>query len=107
MYPREQLTGLAVYKGGLRRRIAQRREECRVATARLAQPVQWAERVVGFARKFLPIGLLPLGMMVQRVCFPRRKILGGMLRWLPWLTGAWKVTQATFGAPEAGGKKSR
>ena len=86
MYSQRELTRLAAYKAALRRDIALSRARCAEAAARAVQPLEWLDRVLDFWRRLSPfaqIAAVPLGFLVQRTVFPRRKILGSLLRWAP------------------------
>lgn len=86
MYPQRELIRLVAYKAALRRDIAVRRIRCAAAASRLAKPVAWLDRMVAIVRQLWPVALfaaVPLGVFVQRTVFPRRKILGSLLRWGP------------------------
>ena len=86
MYPQRELIRLGAYKAALRRDIAFSRVRCAEAAARAVQPLEWFDRVLDFCRRLSPfaqIAAIPLGLLVQRTVFPRRKILGSLLRWAP------------------------
>jgi len=91
MYPQRELTALAAYKITLRGDIALRRAAMAQAAAKVAQPLEWLDRVVAFWRRIPPLAkfaALPLGFLVKRTIFPRWKILGPLLRWGPLVLGA-------------------
>lgn len=86
MYPNQELTRLAAHKLALRSRIAVRRIECADAVAHLAQPVAWLDRLLAIWRQLSPmaaVAAIPLGALAQRLLFPRRRLLGIVLRWGP------------------------
>ncbi len=86
MYPDRELNQLAARKAALRREIALRRVQCTEAAAQVAQPLEWLDRVLAFWRRLSPlaqVAALPLGLLVQRIVFPRRKILRSLMRWGP------------------------
>ena len=90
MYPQRELTRLAAYKTALQWDIALRRTQCVEAATRLAQPVAWLDRMLAFWRRlssFAPLTGMLLGWVATRVVFPRRKILGSLLRWTPLVLG--------------------
>ena len=98
MYPDRELTRLAAYKAALRRDIALRRAQCAVAAARVAQPLEWLDRMLAFWRRLSPLvkfAALPLGFLLKRSLAPRTRILGTLLRWGPPVLGAvWSLTGA-------------
>jgi hypothetical protein len=87
MYPQRELIRLAAYKTALRWDIALRRTQCAEAAARVAQPLEWLDRMLAFWRRlssftpFAPLVTVLLGRVVTRAIFPRRKILRSLLRW--------------------------
>ena len=86
MYPDREMTRLAARKVALRRDIALRRAQCAAAAARVVQPLEWLDRALAFWRRLSPlaqVAALPLGLLVQRIVFPRRKILRSLVRWGP------------------------
>ena len=91
MYPQRELIRLAAYKSALRRDVALRRAQCAGAAARMAQPVEWLDRMLVFWRRLSPLAqfaTVPLGLLVARTVFPRLKILGSLARWGPLVFGA-------------------
>jgi len=98
MYPDRELTRLAAYKAALRRGIALRRAQCAVAAARVAQPLEWLDRMLAFWRRLSPLvkfAALPLGFLLKRSLAPRTRVLGTLLRWGPPVLGAvWNLTGA-------------
>ena len=90
MYPQRELTRLAAYKTALRGDIALHRTHCAEAAARAAQPLAWLDRMLACWRRlatFGPLAVVLLGWVVTRTVFPRRKILGSLLRWAPLALG--------------------
>jgi hypothetical protein len=86
MYPHEELRRLAAHKAALRRDIAVHRAQCATAVARLAQPVEWFDRVLATWRRLAPvvqIVAVPLTLLAARTVFPRLKFLVPLLRWAP------------------------
>jgi hypothetical protein len=86
MYPEKELTLLAAEKIALQRRIAVRRVLVAADFHRAAQPVAWVDRMLALWRRVPPlakIAAVPLGLFVQRALFPRRNLLGFLLRWSP------------------------
>ena len=91
MYPQPQLNRLAADKVELRRGIAFRRAQCAEAAARVARPFDWLDRMLACWRRLSPLvqsTALPLGFLVTRIAFPRRNILGSLVRWSPLIFGA-------------------
>lgn len=91
MYPQRELIRLAIYKAGLRVRIADRRAACAAAASRAVQPLAWLDRAVALWRKFAPfapLAALPLGFMGARKLVPKLKTIGLLLRWAPVIFGA-------------------
>jgi hypothetical protein len=91
MYPQRELIRLAAYKAALRRDIAHRRVQCAVAAARVAQPVEWLDRVMAFWRRLSPLAqfaAVPLAFLVKRPVLPRRSLLRSLVRWGPLVLGA-------------------
>jgi hypothetical protein len=88
MYPQPELTRLIAHKTALRRDIVFRRAQCAKAAARMTQPFEWLDRMLAFWRRLLPFAAVPLGFLVARTIFPRRKILGSFARWGSLLFGA-------------------
>jgi hypothetical protein len=90
MYPQRELTRLAAYKTALRWDIALHRTQCAAAASRVAQPLAWLDRMLALWRRlstFGPLAAVLLGWVVTRTVFPRRKILGSLLRWAPLALG--------------------
>jgi hypothetical protein len=91
MYPQRQLNRLGDRKVALRRDIALRRVQCAVAAARVAQPLEWVDRMLAFWRRLSPLAqfaAVPLGLLIQRTLSPRLKILRMLVRWGPLVLGA-------------------
>jgi hypothetical protein len=90
MYPQGELTRLAAYKAALRRDVALHRAQCAEAAARVAQPLAWLDRMLGFWRRLSPLvqfAAVPLGFLITRAVFPRLKILGSIVGWGPLVIG--------------------
>jgi hypothetical protein len=90
VYPHDELTRLAAHKATLRADIARSRAQCAQAAARLAQPLEWVDRVRAFGLRWLPLARLtavPLGFVFQRLLFRRSKLLGPVVRWGPLVAG--------------------
>lgn len=86
MYPQRELARLALYKISLRRDIGRRRSHCAVAIVRLARPVAWLDRMLGFWRRLSPLlqfSAVPVGLFVQRKLFPRMNLIGSLWLWGP------------------------
>jgi hypothetical protein len=102
MYPQPQLNRLAAHKVALRRGIALRRAQCAEAAARIAQPVDWLDRMLASMRRISPLvklAAVPLGFLAVRTILPRRKILGSLVRWSPLVFGAVRGLSAAINAP--------
>jgi hypothetical protein len=102
MYPQRELTRLAAHKVALRRSIALRRTQCAEAAARMARPFEWLDRMLAFVRRISPLmnfAAVPLGFLVTRTIFPRRKILGSLVRWSPVVLGAMRGLRSAFKTP--------
>lgn len=86
MYPTQELIRLAAHKVRLQQKIALRRAWATEDAARLVQPLEWLDRVLGFWRHVSPLAqmaALPLGFLFQKTVFPRAKILRSLVRWAP------------------------
>lgn len=86
MYPDRELTRLAARKAVLQQDIALRRAQCAAAATRVVQPLEWLNRVLTFWRQLSPFAqfaAVPLGVLVKRAVFPRRRILRSLVRWGP------------------------
>jgi hypothetical protein len=97
MYPQRELTRLAAHKVALQRDIARHRDHCAAAAARVAQPLGWLDRVVACWRRFAPfaqIAAVPLGLLLTRKIFSRRKLLDSMVRWGPLAFGALRALRS-------------
>ena len=91
MYPQRQLNDLAAQKAVLRQGIALRRVRCAEAAAQVARPLQWLDRMLALWRRFPPLATfaaLPLGFLVPRTIFRRRRLLRWLVRWSPLVFGA-------------------
>lgn len=100
MYPQSELDRLAAHKVGLRRSIALRRADCAVAAAEVIRPLEWLDRAIAMVRRMTPLArfaALPVGLFVQRLLFPRKKIFGSILRWAPLIVGAVRGIGAVVG----------
>jgi hypothetical protein len=107
MYPQPELNRLAAYKVALRRGIAIRRAHCAEATARIAQPFAWLDRMLAFWRRLSPLAKFaaaPLGFLVTRTVFPRRKFLGSLFRWSPLVVGAVRGIRSMASPPRRDSK---
>lgn len=86
MYPEQELIRLAARKAALQRVITRRRAKCAEAAVRVSQPLVWLDRMLAYWRQLPPLArfaVVPLGLVVQRTLFSRRKILGSLVRWAP------------------------
>jgi hypothetical protein len=86
MYPQAELKRLAAHKIALRRDIAFHRAQCGTAAARLAQPLEWLDRLLASWRRLAPLAKLaavPLAFLATRAIFPRLKFLRPLVRWGP------------------------
>jgi hypothetical protein len=102
MYPQPQLNRLAAHKVALRRGIARRRAQCAEAAARIAQPVEWLDRMFSLVRRISPLvkfAAVPLGFLAARTFLPRRKILGSLVRWSPLVLGAVRGISSAINTP--------
>lgn len=99
MYPGRQLTALAWHKARLRQRIAHRRDACAEAAARIARPLEWLDRALTFWRRLAPLAAGPLGFLAGRTLFPRRRLLGALVRWGPAVLGAVRGLKSAFRNP--------
>lgn len=100
MYPQPGLKRLGAYKTRLRERIAARRAECVAAATGAARPLAWIDRLIALGRRLAPLASLPLGLVVARVAFPRRNLVGSLLRGAPLLaTAAWMLRGAFSRSP--------
>ena len=102
MYPQPQLNRLAAHKVALRRGIALRRAQCAEAATRIAQPIEWLDRMLALVRRISPLvkfAAVPLGLLVTRTIFPRRKILGSLVRWGPVVLGAVRGIRSAVKTP--------
>ena len=91
MYPAEELIRLARYKAVLSRRITRHRAQCVKAATAAAQPLAWLDRMLTIWRQLSPFAkfaAVPLGFLAKRTLFPRRKILGSLVRWSPLIFNA-------------------
>ena len=101
MYPQQELNRLAASKAVLRRDIAVRRARCADAAARVAQPLEWVDRMLAFWRRLPPLArfaAVPLCLILQRTVFPRVKILRTLTRWSPLVFGAMRVVHRAVDA---------
>ncbi len=94
MYPREELTRLAAHKAVLIRKIGLERAQCEEAARGVLRPVELLDRMMILWRRLRPwlrLTALPLPLLIQRTLFPRSKIAGLLVRWLPpavaWMRG--------------------
>ena len=97
MYPDGELNELAVYKAILRRRISRRREDCAVAATGALRPLAWLDRALVFWRQISPLAklaVIPVGLLLKRVLFPRVGFFGKLLRWAPMLFTAGRAFTA-------------
>lgn len=77
MYPQRQLTLLAVRKSRLQQRIARRRVQCVVDTARVTKPLEWLDQALTIWRRVPLIvkrAVAPFGLLIiKRTLFKRSK----------------------------------
>jgi hypothetical protein len=102
MYPQPQLNRLAAHKVALQRGIAHRRAQCAEAAVRIAQPIEWLDRMLASVRRISPLvkfAAVPLGFFAVRTVFPRRKILGSLARWSPLVFGAVRGIRSVISLP--------
>jgi|CZKI01.1.fsa_nt_gi hypothetical protein len=91
MYPRKELTALAVSKADLLDRICVRRERCCAAAARVARPLETLDRGIARWRQlspFVKIAAVPLGFLLKRRPSRSARVLGALMRWGPLVLGA-------------------
>lgn len=96
MYPQRHLTALAWHKTRLQQRIALRREQCADAAAGIVRPLEWLDRALAFWRQLAPLAAVPLGLLAGRTLFPRRRLLGALVRWGPAVFGAVRGLKTVF-----------
>jgi hypothetical protein len=109
VYPQKELTLLAAHQAALRRRIAARRAQVAIDFGRVAQPLEWLDRMLALWRRVPPIAKIaavPLGLFVQRTIFPRRKTLSSLLRWGPVVFGLMRGLGGAVKAEAAASKTS-
>jgi hypothetical protein len=109
MYPERELTRLAAHKATLRRDIALRRVQCAEAAARVAQPLEWLDRMLAFWRRLSPlaqVAAVPLGILVQHTVFPRLKVLRSLVRWGPLVFGAVRIISSAIKTRSGSSKSS-
>jgi hypothetical protein len=102
MYPQRELTRLAAHKAALQWNIARRRAQCTEAATRMARPFEWLDRMLALVRRISPLvkfAAVPLGVLAVRTVLPRRKILGSLARWSPFVFGAVRGIRSVFKAP--------
>ena len=105
MYPQRELTRLAAHKASLRWTIALRRVRCAEAATRMVQPFAWLDQMLALVRRISPLvqfAAVPLGFLAARTVFPRRKILGSLVRWSPLVFGAMRGIGSAFKTPRRG-----
>jgi hypothetical protein len=91
MYPQRELSQLAAHKTALQHASALHRAQCAKAAARVAQPFERLDRMMAFWRRLSPLvqfASVPLGFLATRTVFPRRNIIGSLVRWVPLAFGA-------------------
>ena len=91
MYSDRELNLLSAQKAALRQRIARHRHQCVTAAARVVQPLEWLDRMLGLWRQYAPfaaIAAVPLGFLLKRSSSPRPRMMGTLLRWAPIVLGA-------------------
>jgi len=93
MYAERELKRLGEVKARLRLRIALRRAEISVQTARVTQPLRWVDRALVYWKKAGPVARLaagPVGVWLMNKLFARRKTAGSLMRWGPMI---WNVVR--------------
>ena len=93
MYAERELKRLNDVKTVVRRRIKRRRIETIEQTARVAQPLEWVDRAIGYWRKIGPLAkfaIAPLGAWLAGSLFGKRKKVGSLMRWVPTI---WSVVR--------------
>jgi hypothetical protein len=96
MYPQRQLIVLAERKARLRHLISRRRHECADAVAHIARPLAWLDSALTVWRRLVPFAAVPLGILAGRTLFPRRRLLGALVRWGPAVFGAVRGLKSAF-----------
>lgn len=90
MYPQREIDGLARLKASRRRTIALHRSECAALAARIAEPLDWIDRMrtlcVRLAR-LTPADAATFVLLCGSGGLPGLKILAPMLRWGPVVYG--------------------
>ena len=103
MYPQRELIRLGRHKAALQRDITRRRVQCAEAAARIAQPFEWLDRVLGFWRRLSPLtkfAAVPLGFLIKRTLSPRLRVLGSLVKWGPLIYGAVRGVASAFKSPD-------
>jgi hypothetical protein len=91
MYPQGELNQLARRKAVVRQSMAHRRVHYLEVAAAVSKPLAWIDRAYSLWRQLAPFATFaagPLAGVAVRVAFPRFKLLGTVLRWLPGAFGA-------------------
>ena len=86
MYPTHDLKRLAAHKAAMRRGIALHRAQSEASLARLAQPLEWLDRMLASWRRLAPLAkfaAVPLAFLATRSVFSRLKFLAPLVRWAP------------------------
>jgi hypothetical protein len=97
MYPHGQLIELAERKAALQRRIQVHRWECADRLGELVRPLRWIDAARERLAHVNPLGgslALLLAGLLQKRLFPKKRLLGFLLRWGPWLFGLLKTRRA-------------
>ncbi len=103
MYPQRELIRLAAHKAALRRAIADRRTQCAAVATAVLQPLAWLDRMLVFWRRLAPFAMgaaVPVGGLVARLVFRRRKILSALVHWGPLVFGAVRGLRAATAPPQ-------
>jgi hypothetical protein len=68
----------------------------------MVQPFEWLDRMLALVRRISPLvqfAAMPLGFLAARTVFPRRKIMGSLVRWSPLVFGAVRGLSSAFKTP--------
>ena len=98
MYPQGELTALARGKAGVRQSLARRRARYLEAAAAASEPLAWLDRAYRLWQRLAPFATFaagPLAGVAARSIFPRFKLLGTLLRWVPGVFSALSAFRRT------------
>ncbi len=89
MYPEKELMLLGADKVALRLRICAHRAETALLVARAVKPLEAFDQAIATIRAMLPllgIAALPAGFALGSSVPAKRRLLGGFLRWAPFIS---------------------